>query len=598
MTAISDLSGQDIRIYNCFKTGEEINIDGIPSEKVWGNARWTEDFINIEGDRKPAPCYTTKVKMCYDDSCLYIFAYMQEPHIWAKETTRDKVIFLDNDFEVFIDPDGDSHNYAELEINAFGTEWDLLLQRPYLDGGYAISEFDIEGLLSAVKLYGTINDPSDRDSSWTIEIAIPFRSLKYLHNGNITPTAGNVWRINFSRVQWRCYAKNGEYFKHVDEKTKKQIPEDNWVWSPQFVIDMHRPEKWGYLVFCGTDTNDIIQDNQFRQKITGRNKNWIWMHCREQSDSAWNADFEKIRSAGFDAILLGCGPDILKRISFLAAMKGLEVHAWIWTLNCNDSIVISDHPEWYNVNRNGDASCTKPAYVGYYKWLCPSNKEAITYLDKKVEALSTVRELSGIHLDYIRYPDVILPAALQPGYGIVQDREYPGYDYCYCERCKTKFRAEYSIDIDTIADPAACEEWKEFRYRLVRDVVIRMQAVAGKYKKDLTAAVFPTPFLARKLVRQNWDKWPLDGVMPMLYQNFYNEDIQWIGTCISEGVDSITFPLYAGLYIPALTPDSLAKAIGTTRLNGAGGIAIFDFDALTDEHWKVIGTFLSGNCPE
>ena len=29
----------------------------------------------------------------------------------------------------------------------------------------------------------------------------------------------------------------------------KGRPEHNWVWSPQGVIDMHRPERWGYLQF-------------------------------------------------------------------------------------------------------------------------------------------------------------------------------------------------------------------------------------------------------------------------------------------------------------------------------------------------------------
>jgi hypothetical protein len=65
--------------------------------------------------------------MLWDYKYFYIAAQLQEPHIWATIKERDAIIYQDNDFEIFIDPDGDSHNYYEVEINAFGAFWDLLL---------------------------------------------------------------------------------------------------------------------------------------------------------------------------------------------------------------------------------------------------------------------------------------------------------------------------------------------------------------------------------------------------------------------------------------------------------------------------------------
>ena len=44
------------------------------------------------------------------------------------------MIFRDNDFEVFIDPDSDNHNYCEIEVNANGALWDLFLAKPYREG--------------------------------------------------------------------------------------------------------------------------------------------------------------------------------------------------------------------------------------------------------------------------------------------------------------------------------------------------------------------------------------------------------------------------------------------------------------------------------
>ena len=125
----------------------------------WDRACWSEDFVDIEGDLKPRPAKRTRVKMLWDDEYLYIGAELEEDQIWAEVIERDAVIFYDNDFEVFIDPDGDTHNYYELEMNALNTVWDLLLPKPYRDGGPAINGWDIKGLKTAVSIDGRLNDP-------------------------------------------------------------------------------------------------------------------------------------------------------------------------------------------------------------------------------------------------------------------------------------------------------------------------------------------------------------------------------------------------------------------------------------------------------
>ena len=69
--------------------------------------------------------------MLWDDNYFYIAEQLEEPHVWATLTKHDSVIFQDNDFEVFIDPDGDNQEYYEIEINALNTDWDLLLKKAY-----------------------------------------------------------------------------------------------------------------------------------------------------------------------------------------------------------------------------------------------------------------------------------------------------------------------------------------------------------------------------------------------------------------------------------------------------------------------------------
>jgi hypothetical protein len=229
--------------YVCRKAATPPTIDGRLDDAVWAAAEWTDPFVDIEGDRKPKPRFRTRVKMLWDDEALFIAAELEEPHVWGTLTKHDSVIFHDPDFEVFLDPDGDNHLYAELELNALNTTWDLLLTKPYKDGGHAVNAWEVTGLKTAVRVNGTVNDPRDKDTGWTVEIRWPWAGLKELTGVAAPPKDGAQWRINFSRVEWDVDVVEGKY-----RKVPKR-PEHNWVWSPQGVIDMHRPERWGYLQF-------------------------------------------------------------------------------------------------------------------------------------------------------------------------------------------------------------------------------------------------------------------------------------------------------------------------------------------------------------
>jgi hypothetical protein len=250
--------------YVCYRTSAPVIPDGILNEEAWGKAPWTDYFIDIEGSSKPVPRYKTHAKILWDDSNLYIAAELEEPDVWATLRQRDTVIFFDHDFEVFIDPDGDTHAYYELEVNALGTAWDLLLLKPYRDGGPSVNGWDIAGLKVGTKIDGTINNPELKDKGWTVEIVIPLASLKECAPKGLLPKAGDRWRIDFSRVEWRTLVENGTYKKEINPGTGKPYPEDNWVWSPAGRINMHMPEMWGFLQFssiqAGKGTEDFVPD--------------------------------------------------------------------------------------------------------------------------------------------------------------------------------------------------------------------------------------------------------------------------------------------------------------------------------------------------
>jgi len=241
LLTVSALAGQP-STYTCGRATSPIRIDGRLDDPAWRKAAWTTDFVDIEGAAKPRPRFRTRAKMLWDADFFYVAAELSEPHIWATLTAHDSVIFQDNDFEVFLNPSGDGLNYFEFEINALNTGWDLFLPRSYKKKGRADNTWEIPGLQTAVHIDGALNDPRGRDRGWTIEIAFPwpaFASRAPVRR----PLPGESWRVNFSRVEWRVEIRGGRYVKVPGLK------EDNWVWSPQGVVDMHIPEKWGLVRF-------------------------------------------------------------------------------------------------------------------------------------------------------------------------------------------------------------------------------------------------------------------------------------------------------------------------------------------------------------
>jgi hypothetical protein len=236
--------------YVCYHSNEALIIDGRLDEISWGRVKWTDDFVDIEGPVNPIPRFGTKVKMLWDEKYFYVAAILYEPDIWGTLKNRDDIIFYDNDFEIFIDPDGDTHSYCEFEMNALNTVWDLLLVQPYRDiKNAALHGWDIKGLKSGVQVYGTINKPGDIDSCWTVEVAFPWEAFKEITEVNCPPRNHDQWRVNFSRVEWKTVEVNGKYQKQINPAANKPYPEDNWVWTPQGVINIHYPEMWGYVQF-------------------------------------------------------------------------------------------------------------------------------------------------------------------------------------------------------------------------------------------------------------------------------------------------------------------------------------------------------------
>ncbi len=335
-------------------------------------------------------------------------------------------------------------------------------------------------------------------------------------------------------------------------------------------------------------------------------RNCIWMHpAPGEPPAAWQRQLAEMRAAGldsamvlvadgeralYDSSVLPVAAPVLEQLLPLAQAEGVALHAWIVALQCNAARILAEHGDWYSVSRRGDSSRDRPPYIDSYRWLCPTRPEVRAYLCALVDELSRFEPLAGVHLDYIRHPDVILPPALQPRYGLVQDRELPEYDFCYCSACRAAFAAQTGRDPLTLDDPAAEADWVRFRCDGIRSLVAAAADRARSRGKKLSAAVFATPSLARRYVRQQWESWDVDAVLPMIYHQYYGQPPAWIPAAVREGTEALRpgVTLHAGLFVGRLAPQELTQAIERSLSAGATGVALFASGSMTAAHWPAV----------
>lgn len=259
--------------YKAYKINEQITIDGNIGKPIWQNATWSKRFVDmVTGD---LGMYNTQSAMLWNDTHLYFAFNAEEPFLDAKLKERDSIIFLENDLEIFIDG-GDC--YYELEVNAANTIYEVFFiwKDAYLKGGrfdtpqfdvhqkdaytfggeydrtgasfwkgtnprgirWAFTDFDMEDLETAVKLDGTLNDNSDIDRGWSLEIAIPWESLNILANGRtIPPSNGDVWNMFLGR------------FQKLVLSGKEVQPHPAMALNSHGIYDTHMPSKWSKIEF-------------------------------------------------------------------------------------------------------------------------------------------------------------------------------------------------------------------------------------------------------------------------------------------------------------------------------------------------------------
>jgi hypothetical protein len=340
-------------------------------------------------------------------------------------------------------------------------------------------------------------------------------------------------------------------------------------------------KKLNYFVLLFSITAIVVCSCKKTEKASEYPMFWTWLDFRP------GMNFDSIcgvmNETGIDGVMLNApAPDDYRVAIPIAKKHGIEVYAWLWTMNLEHDrdVIVREHPEWLSVNRKGESLANSKAYVDYYKFMCPALPEVRDFIRKKIIAYCEVPGLRGIAIDYHRFVDVILPTTLWSRYGIVQDKEYPEFDYGYHPAMIKLFREKYGYDPREQADPSVDEKWLQFRCDQITEVANEIAGVVHSYGKVMAASPFPTPAMARKMVRQDWGKWNLDIVFPMVYHNFYTGDISFISDCTIENMrdKNPMTTLYCGM--TGTNGPMMFKCMDEALDNGAEGIAIFTVGSL------------------
>lgn len=259
--------------YHAHRAKNPMRPDGRAASPAWATAPRTPRFVDMLSGA-PAPLDTTAA-ILWDDEALHIAFWAAEPNLSATMTTRDDLLFFENDLEIFIDG-GDS--YYELEFNPLGTIYEVFYlwrdactrgskwDTPRFDvhnprvqsfGGdyprdrrnfwtgnhprgtrWAFLDYDLPGLAVRTHYDGTLNDPSTLDRGWTAEITIPWAGLVDLANGrSLSPRPGDTWGIFMGR------------FQQLQTRGPAETATAGWAAHRFGVADTHVPECFTQVTF-------------------------------------------------------------------------------------------------------------------------------------------------------------------------------------------------------------------------------------------------------------------------------------------------------------------------------------------------------------
>jgi len=218
----------DLPTYVCLRAPDPIAVDGRLDEPVWPRLPAVGDFWLADGSGEAQ--LPTELRLCWDESNLYLAFVCIDTDIWGTYRKRDDPVWEEEVVEAFLSSGREVTRYFELNFSPHNVVFDARVETPE-SGDRRFMRSDVswncEGIQSAVHVVGTLDDHRDLDDRWVVEAALPFSQIG--REGR-PPEHGERWRANFYRID---RAEGGEFS----------------CWSPTLQHNFHVPGRFGHLVF-------------------------------------------------------------------------------------------------------------------------------------------------------------------------------------------------------------------------------------------------------------------------------------------------------------------------------------------------------------
>ena len=336
------------------------------------------------------------------------------------------------------------------------------------------------------------------------------------------------------------------------------------------------------------------KDQEWVASLPSKKGEWraFWCHSARGLGKGWDWDssIKLLKENGFNAMLpnLAWGSAAFYRSSVLpehpsvasegdafdecikACRKyGVECHLW---KVCWRSRYDAD-PAWGK--KMSEAGRTQVGFNGERKamWLCPSHPANLK-LEQDAFVELAGKGATGIHFDYIRYPDM---------------------EHCFCDGCRARFerrigRAVRNWPKEIRTDKSLAAEWTAFR---CSNITALVKGVSERVRREfpgvqISAAVFHNPKVNPNDIGQDWVDWCrsgyLDFICPMNYyggsdlafKGLVNVQVKALDGCSTKIRPGLGLSCWKDLSRDAVT---MARQIMIVREAGLDGFCVFNFDS-------------------
>lgn len=182
------------------RTDAAPRIDGDLSDPAWQAAVASAPF-QAAGGGAGDPAKAVTVRALWDDANAYFAFEVRDDQVGSTYTNRDDELWNQDCVELYLDGAADGKDYLEIQVSPANQVFDALFTSRRTPEWQKAKAHDVPGMVTAVAVQGTLNQPGDADQGYTVEVAVPLASIPGL--AAVPPEPGSMMRVNFFRIDSR-----------------------------------------------------------------------------------------------------------------------------------------------------------------------------------------------------------------------------------------------------------------------------------------------------------------------------------------------------------------------------------------------------------